>query len=137
MGFNTRDRLFDAACRERMRQVRRLDEHGLALHLIVTGARAFNDRCFVARVLDRIHRERGIACLRYGHAVRATAFADRWAQSRFCRVAWVAPRALLHQPAHGVLAFDGPDEFVHRARQAGYAVWRVAPRLSAFPGADR
>lgn len=131
MGFNSRDRVFDTACRARMREVRRLDEQGLALHLIVAGAREFNDRCFVAAVLDRLHRERGIASLCYGHSTRATSFADRWAQSRFCRVAWVEPRRLLRQRAHGVVAFDGPDDFVAQARAAGYAVWRVTPRRPA------
>lgn len=49
----------------RAREVRQLEKEGRALHLIVTGAKAFNDESFVVCHLDRIHRDRGIGLLRF------------------------------------------------------------------------
>jgi hypothetical protein len=131
MGANSRDRVWEAEVRRRAREVRRLDEQGRALHLIVTGGRQFNDRCFVARVLDRLHRERGIASLCYCDNVRATTYADRWAQSRLIRVFWVDRREILGQRVHGVVAFDGPHYFIERARAAGHVVWGVGSGTAA------
>lgn len=136
MGFNWRDRTLETEARQRMREVRKLDAQGLALHLIVTGGRAFNDRCFVAQVLDRVHRKRGIASLCYCDNVRATTFADRWAQSRYIRVFWVDRRHILQQPVNGVVAFDGPHYFIERARAAGLIVWHVAPQ-TLIPATDQ
>ncbi len=128
MGHNTRDREFEFWIRTRAIEVRRLEAQGLALHLIVTGAKTFNDRSFVANVLDRIHRERGVAEIRYCSMVRTTYFADRWAQSRRVLVRYVRPREIFRQQAQGVVAFDGPDWFIDKAANAGLAVWRVKPK---------
>ena len=123
MGFNTRDREHDLWVRTRAREVRRLEDAGRALHLIVAGTKAFNDKSFVTRVLDRLHRERGIGVLLYAGATRTTYHADRWAQSRRVGVRWVPRADLVRQAAHGVVAFGGPEAFVARARAAGLAVW--------------
>jgi hypothetical protein len=127
MGANSRDRVWEADVRQRAREVRKLDAQGLALHLIVTGGRQFNDRSFVADVLDRIHHERGLASLCYCENMRATTFADRWARSRLVRVFWVDRREILQQRVHGVVAFDGPHYFIQRARAARLVVWEVRP----------
>jgi hypothetical protein len=131
VGANSRDRIWEADVRRRAREVRELDRQGLALHLIVAGSRGFNDRGFVADVLDLVHRKRGIASLCYcDTATRATSYADRWAHSRHIRVFWLAPdRILRHRPLHGVVAFGGPEDFIARAREAGLKVWlRRAPQ---------
>ncbi len=128
MGHNTRDRAFEYWILKRSQEVRQLEIEGLALTLIVTGTKAFNDRSFVVNVLDRVHRERGIAEIRYCSPVRATYFADRWAQSRRARVRFVQQREIFRQQAHGVVAFDGPDWFVDKAHDAGLVVWRVKPK---------
>ena len=129
MGFNFHDRVFEGDVRQRAREVRRLDAQGRALRLIVTGADAFNDRCFVVEVMNRLHAERGVAAICYSAINRATRYADAWAQSRHARVEWVAPSRLLQRRAHGVVAFDGPQDFVDRARRAGFTVWMVRPRF--------
>jgi hypothetical protein len=128
MGFNSRDRNHDHWIRTRAREVKRLEQEGGALHLIVTGAKTFNDKSFVTVVLDRIHRERGISLLVYCSTVRSTYYADRWAQSRGTAVRYVQRADIFQQPAHGVVAFDGPDEFVARGRDAGLIVWRIRPK---------
>ncbi len=128
MGFNTRDRDFEHWIWKRAQEVRELEREGLALTLIVTGAKWFNDKSFVTNVLDRVHGERGVAEIRYCSAVRTTYYADRWAQSRRVRVRYVRPAEIFRQPAQGVVAFDGPDWFVDKAADAGLRVWRVKPR---------
>lgn len=128
MGFNSRDRTFEARALARMREVRALDAQGLALHLAICGSREFNDRCFVARVLDRLHAERGIASIRYCTSVRATAFADRWAQLRHCPVAYVPRARLFTAPMHGLVAFDGPREWVEKAARVGVTAWHLVAR---------
>lgn len=128
MGSNSRDRNFEATALARMREVRRLDQQGRALHLVITGSKAFNDRAYVARVLDRLHAERGIACLSWCTSIRATLFAHRWAELHYCRSHWVLRAQILAQrPLHGVVAFDGPDAFVATARANGIPVWRLTP----------
>lgn len=127
MGYNTRDRDLEYWIKARAREVKRLSQEGRALRLIVVGARAFNDRSCVYRVLDRVHRERGIELLRYANLVRATHFADCWAQSRRCAISFVQSWALFRDPAHGLVAFDGPHEIIDRAQKAGVIVWRVRP----------
>ena len=99
MGFNTRDREHDHWVRTRAREVRRLEDAGRALHLIVAGTKAFNDKSFVTRVLDRLHRERGIGVLLYAGATRTTYHADRWAQSR--RVRWCGKKTAPESPCCG------------------------------------
>jgi hypothetical protein len=94
----------------------------------VTGAKAFNDKSFVTNVLDRVHRERGVAEIRYCSAVRTTYYADRWAQSRRVRVRCVRPAEIFRLPAQGVVAFDGPYWFVDQATDAGFKVWWVKRR---------
>src|SRR5688572_20177427 len=125
MGFNSRDREHEFWIRVRAREVRHLEKEGRALHLIVTGAKAFNDKSFVVCLLDRIHRERGIGLLRYSSIVRSTYYADRWAQSRGTAVRYVTRADLFRDPAHGVVAFAGPDDLIARAERAGLIVWRV------------
>src|SRR5687768_15520894 len=135
MGFNSRSRDHDYWIRTRARQVRELEARGLALHLIVTGAKGFNDKSFVTCVLDRIHAERGIGRLIYASMLRTTYYADRWAQSRGCAVRYVPKAELLRQRAHGIVAFDGPADFVARARRQGWIVWCVKPKPLAWSGA--
>jgi hypothetical protein len=91
MGFNTRDRDLEHWIWKRAQEVRELEREGLALTLIVTGAKSFNDKSFVTNVLDRVHRERGVAEIRYCSPVRTTYYADRRAQSRRVRVRYVRP----------------------------------------------
>jgi len=133
MGFNSRDRNHDHWIRTRAREVRQLECEGKALHLIVAGAKSFNDKSFVTCVLDRIHAERGISRLVYCSVVRCTYYADRWAQSRGCEVRFVHRRDLFTEQVHGVVAFNGPDDFIARAERAGLIVWRVAPKPNEFP----
>jgi hypothetical protein len=136
MGFNSRDRHHDYWIRTRAREVRRLEAQGLALHLVVIAARGCNDKSFVTCVLDRIHRERGIALLRYGTINRCTYYADRWAQSRGSAVRYVARADLFAAGVHGCVSFDGPDALEARARRAGLVVWRVRPApIAVHPNA--
>ena len=133
MGFNSRDRDHDHWIRTRAREVRRLEAQGLALHLAVIAAKGFNDKSFVTCVLDRIHRERGIALLRYCGINRSTYYADRWAQSRGSAVRYVPRAELFAARLHGCLSFGGPEGLEQRARQAGLIVWRVRPApLAAY-----
>lgn len=129
MGANSRDRVWEGEVRRRAAEVKELDRQGLALHLIVAGHRHFNERGFVTQLLDRIHAERGIGSLCYCDSrTRATGHADEWARTRLVRVFWLPPeRILRHRPLHGVVAFNGPDDFIKRAQAAGFTVWRVAP----------
>ena len=46
MGFNSRDRNHEVWIRSRAREVKRLEAEGRALHLIVCGAKGFNDKSF-------------------------------------------------------------------------------------------
>ena len=73
MGFNTRDRDFEHWKWKRSQEVRELEREGLALTLIVTGAKSFNDKSFVTNVLDRVHCERCVAEIRYCRRTTRTA----------------------------------------------------------------
>lgn len=52
------------------------------IRLLVTGGRKYADAETVARVLDHIHEDEGIAVLIHGGAEGADSLCDAWAESR-------------------------------------------------------
>lgn len=116
---------FEAWLRERAHVIRRADDGQPALSLIVSGADDFTDADRVHAVLDRVHQDRGVAALAFGHEVPATRAAQAWASAHGCNAVTLRPARLLRAGAHGVVAFGGPDDFLGRAHAAGLIVWRV------------
>jgi predicted Rossmann-fold nucleotide-binding protein len=111
------------------------------LHLIVCGSRHFDNRRIVYKVLDRIHKERGINLIIEGGATGADRLAREWAKSRGVlfktfEADWtthgraagpIRNREMLAWPyLSGVVAFPGGKgtaDMVRQARTAAVTVW--------------
>jgi hypothetical protein len=92
------------------------------LHLIVCGGRDYADAATVWRVLDRIHRERGISLILEGGASGADRLARQWAEDR------------------GVMFKTYPAQWGKHGRKAGpmrnaeMLAWEYLSGVVAFPG---
>lgn len=117
------------------------------LRLIVTGGRCFGQKPgetdLLNATLDRIHRERVIACIIHGGACGADELSRRWAaRSGVAAEAYIADwywhgkaagpkrnqKMVDEARADGVIAFvggAGTADCVRRAEGAGLKVWRV------------
>lgn len=126
----------------------------MSLRLLVCGGRDFTDGDAVFYVLDRIHRERGIAFLMQGEAAGADAFAKAWARQATPAVDWTGfkafwrradgsidygaglarnARMLAEGRPNACVAFQpgpkgkdsGTADMVRKCEAAGVPVWRI------------
>ena len=111
------------------------------MRLLVCGGRNFTDTEAAYRILDRIHRERGIGCIIEGDARGADRIAGYWArknrvENRKFKADWqrdgkaAGPirnaRMLAEGKPDAVLAFPGgrgTADMISRAKDAGLTVW--------------
>lgn len=112
------------------------------LRVIVCGGRDYSHRNHVFGALDRLHRERGIACVIHGGAGGADSLAGEWAEGagvpvqRFPADWKVSARAagplrnarmIAEGQPDGVVAFPGGKgtaDMIAQAEAAGLKVWR-------------
>jgi hypothetical protein len=115
------------------------------LRILVCGGRDYTDRARVERILDRVHSERGIAAIIQGAARGADQLAAEWGWDRGVTVCSYAADWQAHGKKAGairnqrmidegkpsaVIAFPGGTgtaDMVRRSRDAGLAVWVIAP----------
>ena len=92
------------------------------MRVLVTGGRSFENRSLLAKVLDRLHQERGITTLIHGAAKGADTLAGEWTKSR------------------GIEAIANPAEWRRYGRAAGpirnkqMLVEHKPDLVVAFPG---
>jgi hypothetical protein len=113
----------------------------MTLRILVCGGRDYTDRQTVFDVLDRLHRDRGIACIIHGGARGADMLAGEWAARAGIQVDrypadWetykhaagpIRNQQMLDQgKPDGVVAFPGgrgTADMKRRASAAGLGVW--------------
>ena len=137
MGHNAATAAYDRETERLRRHALTQDRRGRALRVVVLGGSTFDDRGTVVRVLDRLHRERGVIRLVTSETCKAQREAALWARARDVEWVYCAPGLLLHQIGHVVVAFGVHESVKRHVQVAGLPLWAIERRPSAWEYAAR